>query len=65
MPKTKNGGGAVEATTLSPHERALLPDPCRVTEDDADAITATRRRREKPVSLAQALKRYGKTASGE
>jgi len=35
-----------------------LPDPRWVTEDDADAIMAARRRREIPVALGQALKRY-------
>jgi hypothetical protein len=50
----------VEATNLSQRERALLPDPGWVTEDDADAIVAARRRRETPVPLEQALKRYGR-----
>jgi hypothetical protein len=55
----------VEATNVSQRERALLPDPRWVTEDDADAIMAARRRRETPVPLEQALKRLWKTASGE
>jgi hypothetical protein len=50
----------VEATNVSQRERALLPDPRWVTEDDADAIVAARRRRETPVPLEQALKRYGR-----
>jgi hypothetical protein len=50
----------VEATNLSQRERARLPDPRSVTEDDADAITAFRRRRETPIPLEQALKRYGR-----
>jgi hypothetical protein len=48
-----------EATNLSPVERDLLPDPDWVTEDDADAIIALRRQGERPISLEQALKKYG------
>jgi hypothetical protein len=50
----------VEATNLSRRERELLPDPGWVTEDDADAIVAARRRRETPVPLEQALKHHGR-----
>ena len=50
----------VEGTNLSQRERDLLPNPNRVTEDDADAIVAARRQRESPVPLEQALKRYGR-----
>jgi hypothetical protein len=50
----------VEAANLSQRERALLPDPRWITEDDADAIVAARRRRETPVPLEQAMKRYGR-----
>lgn len=50
----------VEATNLSQSERALLPDPRWVTADDADAVVAARRRRERPVPFEQALKRYGR-----
>jgi hypothetical protein len=35
----------VSETNLTPAERALLPDPNWVTEDDADAITCWRRER--------------------
>ncbi|MGA2741757.1 MAG: hypothetical protein ABSG65_30505 [Bryobacteraceae bacterium] len=53
------GGAPAEATNLSPVERDLLPDPDWVTEDDADAIIALRRQGERPISLEQALKKYG------
>jgi len=49
-----------ETTNLSQSERALLPDPRWVSEDDADAIVAARRRRETPVPFQRALKRYGR-----
>jgi len=55
----------VEETNLTPEERALLPDPDWVTEDDADAIIGLRRERtEKPVPLARVLKRYGYRVEG-
>ena len=44
----RRDGLPVDATNLSQTERALLPDPGWVTEDDADAIVAARRRRETP-----------------
>jgi hypothetical protein len=45
---------------LTPQERALLPDPDWVTEDDADYIIGMRGEREgKPIPLAKVLKRYG------
>jgi hypothetical protein len=50
----------VTQTNLTPAERALLRDPSRVTEDDADAILGLRRERaEKPVHLVPALNRDG------
>jgi hypothetical protein len=49
----------VEGTNLTTDERALLPDPAIVTEDDADFITGHRRRHEKTFSLDDILKRYG------
>ena len=50
----------VTETNLTPTERALLPDPDCVTEDDADAIIGMRRgRTEKPIPLEKVLKRYG------
>jgi hypothetical protein len=50
---------------LTPQERALLPDPDRVTEDDADAIISLRRERtEKPIPLERVLKRYGYRVEG-
>jgi hypothetical protein len=59
-PKARRRGGVPsEATNLSPVERDLLLDPDWVTEDDADAIVALRRQGEKPISLQQALKKYG------
>jgi len=56
----RRGRIPVEATNLSPRERALLPDPRWVTEDDADAIVAARRRSEAPIPLEHVLKRYGR-----
>jgi len=46
-------------TNLTPEERALLPDPDRVTEDDADAIIGLRRLKESSVSLEEYLRRRG------
>jgi hypothetical protein len=68
MPRSQNGvlrrrnvsaGVPVEETNLTKAERELLPDPSVVTEDDADAITAYRRRNERPIPLEKVLKRYG------
>jgi hypothetical protein len=62
-------GVPVEETNLTPDEIALLPDPSVVTEDDADAITIYRRRRENPrlVAFDTLLKQYGlaRRRSGE
>ena len=45
---------------LSPEERALLPDPEWVTEDDADAIIGRRREQtEDAIPLAKALAELG------
>ena len=44
---------------LSAEERALLPDPDRVTEDDADAIIAHRRESQPDIPLDEVLKRRG------
>jgi hypothetical protein len=52
-------GIPVEQTNLTLEEKALLPDPRVVTEDDADAVVAHRRRNEKPIPLNAVLKRYG------
>ena len=50
---------------LTPAERALLPDPDWVTEDDADVIISLRRERtEKPIPLERVLKRYGYRVEG-
>jgi hypothetical protein len=46
---------------LTTAERALLPDPSWVTEDDADFIISRRRQFESTVSLETVLKRYGYT----
>ena len=40
-------------------ERALLPDPDWVTEDDADAIIARRRDNQPDIPLDEVLKRRG------
>jgi hypothetical protein len=55
---------AVERTNLTARERALLPDPRWVTEDDADAITMMREEKKaggKSYSLGQVLREYGLT----
>jgi hypothetical protein len=55
---------AVERTNLTAKERALLPDPQWVTEDDADAITMMREEKkagERSYSLEQVLREYGLT----
>ena len=58
-------GIPAEQTNLTPAERALLPDPDWVTEDDADAIIGMRRERtEKPIRLEKVLKRYGYRVEG-
>jgi hypothetical protein len=46
---------------LTPQERALLPDPDWVTEDDADAILGMRREREpgRRYSLEEVLRENG------
>jgi hypothetical protein len=50
---------------LTAEECAMLPDPSRVTEDDADAIIGMRRERsEKPVTLDEVLKRCGYRVEG-
>ena len=50
---------------LTDEERAILPDPDWVTEDDSDAIIAMRRETsEKPVPLESVLKRYGYRMEG-
>ncbi len=50
----------VTETNLTSAERALLPDPDWVTEDDADAIIGMRRARtERPIPLEKVLKRCG------
>jgi hypothetical protein len=73
MPKSPNGvlrrrglstGVPVEETNLTRAERELLPDPSVVTEDDADAITAYRRRNQRPIPLEKALKRDGVVDTG-
>jgi hypothetical protein len=48
-------------TNLTPQERALLPDPDWVTEDDADAIIGRRREREpgRRYSLEEVLRENG------
>ena len=58
-------GIPAEQTNLTPAERALLPDPDWVTEDDADAMIGMRRERtEKPIRLEKVLKRYGYRVEG-
>lgn len=58
-------GVPADQTNLTPQERALLPDPDWVTEDDADVIISLRRERtEKPIPLERVLKRYGYRVEG-
>jgi len=55
---------SVERTNLTARERALLPDPRWVTEDDADAIMSMREEKKaagKSYSLEQVLAEYGLT----
>jgi hypothetical protein len=52
-------GIPAEEANLTAAERALLPDPTIVTEDDADAIVSHRRRNEATIDLNDILKRYG------
>lgn len=54
-------GVPVTETNLTNQERALLPDPDRVTEDDADAIIGLRREREpgRRYSLEEVLRENG------
>src|ERR1035438_789828 len=56
---------AVERTNLTAKERALLPDPQWVTEDDADAIMSMREEEKKAAgrsySLEQVLSENGLT----
>jgi hypothetical protein len=64
----RNGAGVVpkkrvraEQLNLTHDERALLPDPDWVTEDDADSVMARRAEREpgKRASLEQVLRENG------
>ncbi len=56
--RTARRGIPVRRTNLTAAERALLPNPEWVTEDDADAIIGMRReRRETPISIATVVKR--------
>jgi hypothetical protein len=64
----RNGAGVVpkkrvraEQLNLTDDERALLPDPDWVTEDDADSIMARRAEREpgKRATLEQVLRENG------
>ncbi len=53
---------AVERTNLTAKERALLPDPRWVTEDDADAIASMREEKKaagRSYNLEQVLAEYG------
>ena len=56
----------VEETNLTEEERALLPDPNWVTEDDADYILGLRSEKKggKSVPLEKVLKRYGYRVEG-
>ena len=59
-PRKLREGIPAEQTNLTPAERALLPDPDWVTEDDADAIIGMRRERnEKAIPFDKTLKLYG------
>jgi len=43
--------------SLTPAERALLPDPDWVTEDDADFIIGCRRRKQPTINFEEYLRR--------
>ena len=61
-PETTDGKGvSADQLNLKAEERAMLPDPTLVTEDDADAIICRRREREagKNVSLEDILRENG------
>ncbi len=64
-PATADRGRRASDFDLTAEERAMLADPSRVTEDDADAIIGRRRERsEKPVPLDTILKRHGYRVEG-
>jgi len=64
-PATAGRGRPASDFNLTTKERATLPDPSRVTGDDADAIIGRRRERsEKPIPLEKVLKRYGSSVEG-
>ena len=48
-----------EVLNLTDEERAVLPDPDWVTEDDADAIVSMRRKKEGSVSFEEVLRKNG------
>jgi hypothetical protein len=48
-----------EVLNLTDEERAVLPDPDWVTEDDADAIVSMRRKQEGSVSFEEVLRKNG------
>jgi hypothetical protein len=50
---------ASEVLNLTDEERAVLPDPDWVTEDDADAIVSMRRKQEGSVSFEEVLRKNG------
>ena len=61
-PKTTDGKGvSADQFNLKAEERAMLPDPNWVTQDDADAIICKRRERKagKNVSLKDILRENG------
>ena len=51
----------VEETNLTPEERAMLPDPNWLTEDDADAIASLRAQAEggQRIPFREYLKKHG------
>jgi hypothetical protein len=54
-------GVPADQTNLTPQERALLPDPDWVTEDDADVIISLRRLRRpgRTYTLDEVMHRLG------
>ena len=56
---TRAPGRPAPDFNLSAEERALLPDPDWVTEDDADAIMAHRCENQTDIPLDEVLKRRG------
>jgi len=58
-PRSSRKRVPADRLNLTDQERASLPDPNWVTEDDADAIVARRRQKEPTVSFEEVLRENG------